>query len=116
MFEVYDPIIKKKGFNPSPYAGNIPFYADSISNPKCIGTPEHQAFWEEVFYYCMNGYDTGGLHIPGEYFEYLNFKIIDGPSGPQYPDFIDLHYELYQISERIKEDPSKLGALFPKAR
>jgi len=116
MFDIYTPRIKQKGFNPSPYAGNIPYYADSQSNPKCFGSPEHYAFWEEALYYCINGYDTGGLHIPGEYFEYLNFKIIDGPRGAQYPDFIDLHYDLYQISEDIKKNPQGLGLLVPKAR
>ena len=116
MFEIYKPIIKQKGFDPSPFAGNIPYYADSITNPKCYGTPAHLAFWEEIFYYCINGYNTGGLYIPGEYFEYLNFKTIDGPRGPQHPDFIDLHYQLYEISEDIKYDRSKVGLLIPKAR
>ena len=112
----YLPHIKDRGFNPSPIAGNIPYYADSISNPKCIDTSAHQEFWEEQTYYCLNGYITGGLFIPGIYYHFLNFKIIDGHYGLTYPDFIDLQYDLFLFIHNIKIDDTKLGAIIPKAR
>ncbi len=112
----YSPIIKKAGFNPSPVAGNIPYWADSISNPKCAGTRAWEDFWLEQFYYCLHGYDTGGMHISGPYYYYLNFNPIKGLHGTIYPHFLDVHYRLFQLREEIKKDDNIIGMIIPKAR
>lgn len=114
----YQPIIKSRGFNPAPIAGNIPFWADSINNPECVGRKDYTEFWEEQFYYIINGYHTGGLFIPPKYYELLNFGVIDGAGGGGFvrPYFIDLHYEIYMAEYEIRNDNSCSGMIFPKAR
>ncbi len=72
---MYVPIIKSRGFNPAPFAGNIPRWADGTNNPKCIGTKAHTDFWNDQIYYCMNGYDTGGIHITGRYYHFINLLL-----------------------------------------
>ena len=112
----YTPIIKHVGFNPSPIAGKIPYWADSVSNRKCVGTKAWEDFWFEQLYYCLNGYNTGGQFIPGPYYYYLNFNTIKGLHGTIYPHFTDVHYSLFKIREIIKADDSLVGAIIPKAR
>ncbi|MFA6916970.1 MAG: hypothetical protein WC222_11275 [Parachlamydiales bacterium] len=111
----YVPIIKNIGFNPKPIAGKIPIYADSLSNPKCLGTRAWEEFWLEQIYYCLNGYDTGGIHLPGRYYYYLNYDIIKGLHGSVYPDFVDVHYQLALLVEEVKRE-GKAGIIIPKAR
>lgn len=111
----YLPLIKSKGFNPSPVAGNIPLYADSIINPKVIGTKAYEDFWNEQFDRCLNGYDTAGIHIPGRYYFYLNYVILRGLKGPQYPFFVDLDLEYFALVDWIKEN-RKTGLISIKAR
>lgn len=113
----YTPIIKDAGFNPSPIAGNIPYYANSMLNKDCIGTTAYNEFWEEQLYYCLNGYWTGGMFIPPKYYHYLNYTIIFGvKGGKQYPYFVDLHYDLFTLEHEIRNDTSILGMTIPKAR
>lgn len=112
---LYSPLIKLKGFDPSPVAGKIPIWADSRSNPDVIGSALYSEFWEEQFDRCINGYRTGGLDISGRYYFYLNFVIINGLFGPQYPWYIDLDYEFFSIVEEIKID-QKTGLISIKAR
>jgi hypothetical protein len=115
--QIYSPRIKSRGFNPSPEAGNIPIWADSRINPKVIGTQAWKDYWDEQIYYCKYGYDTGGLHIPGEYYHFLNYKIIDGAGANKtYPDFIDVHYDLHLHWNEIEQNPKKAGLVVPKAR
>ena len=111
----YQPIIKSKKFDPSPFAGNIPRWADGTNNPQCIGTKAHTDFWNEQIYYCMYGYDTGGLHITGRYYHFLNFVIIDGVGGKTYPFFTDLHYDLFNLIDHVKSN-NKTGIIIPKKR
>jgi hypothetical protein len=111
----YAPLIKAKGFNPSPVAGNIPLYADSIINPKVVGTRAYEDFWNEQFDRCLNGYDTGGIHIPGRYYFYLNYVILRGLKGPQYPFFVDLDLEYFVLIDWIKAN-RKTGIISVKAR
>lgn len=111
----YTPLIKLKGFNPSPVAGRIPIWADSKTNPDVIGTNNYEEFWDEQFDRCINGYRTGGYDISGRYYFYLNFVIINGLYGPQYPWFVDLDYEWFSIVEEIKID-QKTGLISIKAR
>lgn len=115
MSNTYVPIIKNKGFNPKPVAGNIPIFADSVSNPKCIGTSLWEEWWLEQFYYLENGYTTGGIWIPPFYYYHLNFNIIKGLHGSVYPDFIDVHYELFKEIHEVKKYREP-GLVIPKAR
>lgn len=112
---VYTPLIKLKGFDPSPVAGKIPIWADSRSNPDIIDSPNYIEFWEEQYDRCINGYRTGGLDIPGRYYFYLNFVIINGLFGPQYPWYVDLDYEYFMLVEEVKIDQAT-GIISIKAR
>lgn len=100
---IYVPILKTKGFNPSPTAGKIPFFADGNANFKCIGTQRYMDFWAEEFNRCINGYDTGGLHIPGPYYWFLNHTIVKGLLGPMYPFFNDTQYEVEYMFDQAKK-------------
>ena len=111
----YVPLIKPAGFNPYPVAGNIPLYADSIINPKVLGTKAYEDFWNEQFDRCINGYDTGGIHIPGRYYFYLNYVILRGLKGPQYPFFVDMDLEYWNLVDWIKAN-RKMGLISIKAR
>jgi hypothetical protein len=111
----YVPVIKKQGFCPNPVAGNIPLYADSITNPKVVGTKNYEDFWNEQIDRCINGYDTARMHIPGRYYFFLNFKILPGLRGPQYPFFIDTQNEYFNLVEWVKKN-RKPGIITLKAR
>jgi hypothetical protein len=111
----YVPIVKGAGFKPNPVAGNIPIYADSIINPKVVGTNAYNEFWDEQIDRCINGYDTAGMHIPGRYYWYLNFVVLKGLYGPQYPFFVDLDLEYYRLVEWVKEN-RRMGIVSVKAR
>lgn len=111
----YVPIVKKKGFNPNPVAGNIPMHANGKLNPKVIGTRLYEEFWDEQFYRCINGYETGGIFIPGRYYFYLNFQLLNGVLGPMYPMYVDLDLEYFRLIDWVKER-KKLGIVTPKAR
>lgn len=114
---VYTPLIKKADFCPAPYAGKLPKFADSRSNKDVVDTRLYEEFWEEVFWHCIHGYNTGGLWIPGMYWHYLNFVLIDGPKGGKdYPFFSDLHYELSLWQDDIQRDKFCAGGIMPKAR
>jgi len=115
IIKPYIPCIKKNGFNPNPIAGNIPLYADSITNPKVVGTKNYEDFWTEQFDRCINGYDTAGIHIPGRYYFFLNFVILRGLKGPQYPFFVDLDLEYHNLIAYIKKN-RKTGIIGLKAR
>lgn len=112
---IYVPIIKKRTFDPSPIAGNIPIYADSKTNPKCIGTNPYNEFWDEQFDRCINGYTTGGLFIPGRYYYYLNYVLLEGLKGPMYPFFADLDLDYFLLVDYVKKN-NKTGIIAPKAR
>lgn len=111
----YSPIIKSKGFNPSPVAGNIPVYADGKANPRVIGTTPYENFWDEQFDRCLNGYETAGIHIPGRYYFYLNFVLLQGLKGPTYPMYVDIDLEYYKLVDYVKKY-QKTGIVMPKAR
>jgi hypothetical protein len=111
----YVPIIKKRGFCPNPVAGNIPMFANGKLNPKVIGTRLYEEFWDEQFDRCINGYTTAGLFIPGRYYFYLNFQLLNGVLGPMYPMYVDLDLEYFRLIDWVKER-KKLGVVIPKAR
>ena len=114
-FNNYLPIIKNKGFDPCPVANNIPDFANSLLNPEVVGTSLYTEWWYEQFDRCENGYKTGGLTLPGPYYEYLNFSVIDGPRGPTTPYFVDLHYQLSDIICEVKRNHMP-GVIIPKKR
>lgn len=112
----YHPIRKHLHFDPSPVAGNIPFYADVIKNPKCENTQACIDFWNEQFDYCVNGYTTAGVFIPGRYYFMLNFEQFKGVFGDRiYPWFIDVQYEFFLTVEWVKKN-KWMGIIAPKAR
>lgn len=112
----YTPIIKGKGFLPNPVEiYGIPKYADSVSNPEVWGTLAWEDWWMEQVDYCINGYTTGGIWIPGRYYYYLNFaKISTVGRGYHAPDFVDADYEFAMLIEQAKKE--KKGIIVLKRR
>ena len=111
----YAPVVKKRGFDPAPVAGKIPIFADGKVNPKVIDTHAYEEFWDEQYDRCINGYKTAGLYIPGRYYFYLNFVVLQGLFGPTYPMYVDLDLEYYKLVDHVKEF-QKTGIVSPKAR
>jgi hypothetical protein len=111
----YQLRLKKRGFDPSPIAGNIPYWADEISNPRCVGTTAHEDFWNEQIDRCINGYETAGIKIPGRYYYYLNLMPLKGLKGSMYPLYVDLDLEYYNLVDYVKVH-KKMGIISPKAR
>lgn len=110
------PYIKGKGYCPNPIVKNgIPRYADSRRDKRVIGTADWEKFWEQELYYIHNGYNTGGMHIPGRYYYYLNYSVMSTLKfGNINPDPTDLHLELAYLIEHCKSSGSNL--MIPKAR
>jgi len=103
------PYVKGKGFDPLPLVTNgIPDYADGAKNPKVIGTTEYETFWAEQLYRCINGYQTGGIFIPGRFYYYMNFNNMNTVHGIITPDFCDMHLELCYIIEWCKANGKNL--------
>jgi len=111
----YQPILKTRGFDPSPIAGNIPYWADEISNPRAVETTAYQDFWEEQIDRCTNGYTTAGIDIPGRYYYYLNFMPLKGLMGGMHPLYVDIDLEYWKLLEYVKAN-HKMGIISPKAR
>ena len=94
------PYVKGKVFDPAPLVTNgIPDYADGAKNPKVIGTAVWEEFWSEQLHRCMNGYNTGGVWIPGRYYYFANFK--------KFSIFMIFYLDVYLLV-KIKELVSKL--------
>lgn len=112
----YKPIIKAKGFCPNPVATKfIPKFADSRRYPNVVGTVAWEKWWEEQFHYCLNGYETGGLFIPGRYYYYLNFCYISTVGrGNHFPEFVDADYEFFLAVDEAKK--TNKGIMLIKAR
>lgn len=103
------PYIKGKGFCPNPLVvDGIPDYADAAKNPKVEGTPEYETFWNEQIYRCINGYQTGGIFIPGRFYYYMNFNNMSTVHGVITPDFCDMHLQLCYIIEWCKANGKNL--------
>lgn len=97
------PYIKGKGYCVNPVVKyGIPACADSRRNKKVIGTAEYESYWEEQLYYCKNGYQTGGLWVPGRFYYYMNFNNMSTINGVITPDMVDLHLELAYLIEYAK--------------
>lgn len=112
----YNILIKERGFNPSPAAyGRIPDFANSQLYPNVEGTVAHEDWWDEQTDRCINGYVTGGVHIPGRYYYYLNFcLLLTLGRGYHYPDYVDLDLELFRLIDAAKKE--RKGIIVPKKR
>jgi len=112
----YRPIIKEKGFLPNPVAKyGIPGYADSSVDKAVTKTVAYEQWWDEQFEYCINGYTTGGIYIPGRFYYYLNFNYISTVArGYHHPDYIDADLEFFLLVEEAKK--TSKGLITVKAR
>lgn len=110
------PYIKKKGYVPNPVVKfGIPKEADSRFYPNVIGTAAWENYWNEQLYYIHNGYQTGGLWLPGRYYYYMNFAQMNTiDRGVITPDATDLHLELALHIEYCKTHGYNL--MIPKGR
>ncbi len=110
------PYIKGKGYCVNPVAiFGIPKYADSKNYPNVIGTVAWEQYWREQLYYIKNGYQTGGLFVPGRYYWYMNFLIMNTlERGAIIPDNTDLHLEFAYLIEYCKKNGYNL--MIPKGR
>ena len=115
IYTPYTPLIKKKGFDPSPVAGKIPIWADSEINPNVVDTQGFMDFWDEQIDRCINGYTTSGVFIPGRYYYFLNFQVLSGLRGSMYPMYVDLDREYWELFEQVKREKKK-GIISVKAR
>jgi hypothetical protein len=86
----------------------IPKYADSVRDPKVVGTPAWTEFWEEELYKIINGISAGGLFIPGRFYYYMNYKRMSTIKGVISPDMVDLHLELCYYIEYCKANGHNL--------
>lgn len=115
MYILKNQIIKSKNFCPNPVAKfGIPKFADSRMNKNVIGTPDWEKYWEEQTYYILNGYQTGGITIPGRYYYFANFKIFDGQLGPRHADICDIHLEIAYFIDYCKQNAK--NGMMPKKR
>ncbi len=102
---------KGKNFCANPVVKyGIPGYADSLLNPKVVGTPDYLKYWEEQLYYIHNGIQTGGIHIPGRYYYFLNFSTFSTVGGVVTPDMCDLHLELAYLIDYAKANGKNIMA------
>lgn len=109
----YEPIIKGKGFLPNPVQRwGVPDFADTIANPKVKGTAKWEDWWNEQIHRCLNGYETGGMKIPGRLYYYLNFNYISTiKRGLHLPEFVDLDFQFAELIEEAKATNSGLIGL-----
>lgn len=79
-----------------------------------IGSPSYDAYWDEQWRRCTEGYSSGGATITGEHYFYLNFcpikrSLLDnnpeeqvvkkkvGRKTVSFPDFWDGDYDYYHV-------------------
>jgi hypothetical protein len=88
-----------------------------------VGSYEYKSYWEEQHKRCMEGYSVGGVHIPGRYYDYLNFTQIKArvktESGRErrittFPSFLDIDYYYYVECEKAMDEGT--GMIVGKAR
>lgn len=109
------PYLKPKGFCPNPIVKyGVPKYADSRSNRKVINTLDWQRYWEEQLNYIINGYETGGIWIPGRYYYFLNFRSFNTAFGLISPQVADIHLELAYMIDYVKANGKNF--IGPKGR
>lgn len=98
-------------FRKNKKAGN-PCYTTALP-----GTTQFKKFWIQEKHRCLNGYTVGGVYIPGEYYFYLNYCLIekkvvkeDGRETKEldFPDFVSMDYYWFLELEKA-ENPIKFG-------
>ena len=98
------------------------YYTDA---PK--GSKDYDLYWDIQEDRCINGYEVGGVRIPGRFYFFLNFglmKITDERTKKKhvsFPRFIDHQYYLsHEIEECFTEGPhlgkDKFGLCILKSR
>lgn len=109
------PYIKGKGYVVNPIVKyGIPKEADSRNYPNVIGTVAWEQFWSEELYRIFNGYQTGGLWVPGRYYYYMNYTVMSTITGTINPDATDLHLELAYLIDYCKKNGKNI--MIPKGR
>ena len=113
---LYLPFLKDKKFCPNPIPKyGLPPEANIIERPYVEGTFAYTQFWDEQIDRCINGYKTGGVHITGRYYFYLNFCKISTPGrGYHYPDFCDSDLLFFEWIDWVKAQ--KKGGISFKGR
>lgn len=86
----------------------IPKYADSVRDPRVIGSPAWEEFWNDELYKIVNGVQAGGMFIPGRFYYYMNYKRMSTIKGVITPDMVDLHLELSYLIEYCKANGHNL--------
>lgn len=108
-------VIKTKKYCPNPVIKyGIPSYADAKANPKVVETLAYHQWWEEQVYYIKNGYNAGGLWIPGRYYKYLNFDRAQTAKGAGPMEIHDFQLDFALLIEDLKR--TRENAYVPKAR
>lgn len=103
------PYFKGKNFCPDPIVKyGIPKYADSVRDPRVIGTAAWEEFWSDQLYKIINGIQTGGMFLPGRFYYYMNYKRMSTIKGVITPDMVDLHLELAYLIEYCKANGHNL--------
>lgn len=110
------PYIKGKNYLVNKLVVNgIPKEADSRNYPRVIGTVAWEQFWSEELYKIRNGVQTGGLWVPGRYYYYMNYTVMNTiERGAINPDNTDLHLELAYYIDYCKKNGNNL--MIPKGR
>lgn len=101
------------------------------------GSPAWYDYWTEERNRCLNGYTYGGVHIPGEFYFYMNYCPIQKSEKTSYntavkikgfPDFWDGDYNYFWIREIARngilknnpfltnEEKDRIYNLEPRAR
>lgn len=108
---VRPPYIKPKNFLhhlTKVVRDGIPASADSKRDPKVIGTPEWESFWNDELWKIVNGFQIGSTWIPGFFYYYMNYKQMSTIKGVVTPDMVDLHLELAYHIEFCKANGKNL--------
>lgn len=110
-------VIKTKKYTPNPVVKfGIPAYADALQNPKVIDTLAYQQYWEEQLYYIHNGYQAGGLYIPGRYYKFVNFDMTQTSKGVSHMEIHDYQLDFALWIEHLKSPGIRKNGYIPKAR
>lgn len=109
-------LIKSRAYCPNPIVRyGIPGFADTVANPKVKGTPAYNQWWDEQLYYIINGYETGGIKIPGRYYKFVNFDIFRGVASDRIrAELHDFQLDYAYLVEQAKAE--KKNIIIPKAR
>lgn len=111
-------VVKSRKYCPNPIVKRgVPAYADAIANPKVVNTLAYHQYWEEQLYFIKNGYQAGGLFIPGRYYYYLNFNPAQTAKGVGPMEIHDYQLDFAMWVDHLKKSGTKVrNGYIPKAR